>query len=703
MQPNWQCLSLLKPQLLRNLVALELRYPELAVQLRNFASRDAWYITADDRVVRLGRLVGDQVVEVANPVPASSAKSIVSQLFPKGACSDAVMVAGLDQGWLWRALFEMPSNDVSSPGYQPPLYFLCRDLERLWVVLHFQDLRTMLASARTRLYVGEHVLDLARNDMLREHTFPWPKLCVTVDPSIWPAGQTIDTLYQSLHQQIQIPLKRVRSELEQAYASFDPQGFAQRVSTGGTLRILGITSRYATFLQHSMRDWLSGLEELGHETRLVIEDSDHEKSNALSVANQINDFRPDMMVAIDHFRAEITGLPQQLPFVMWVQDRLPNIFAPAAGTAQTRLDYVMGYGLRDCVTNCAYPMSRFLPAAIGFNDKRFSVGSTTDDEIAAHRCDVSFVSHSSQTPLQLVEQEAARSGKAQLRALLMDIHDRLDAIYSGGSFVTELGHLRRLVDESLSARGMTDLGSSILSFTQQRLNNAFFRHQTLQWCADMGVDLRLYGKGWEKHPTLRPFARGEACNQTDLCAIYRASKINLQVVPYSAAHPRVFDGLAAGAFFLMRYCTGDDVDRLYRKIWDYCLEQSIRDAQSFFDSPPPQIRAILDQFAALTGEDPCMQQESFWVSLLEIARLDFTRSPATLWADYPTVVFATRDQLQDRVVHFLNSPEERREISARMFERVRDTMTYRALSRRMLNFIASDLLTGPQVVDRVAA
>src|SRR3712207_8955495 len=61
-----------------------------------------------------------------------------STLFPYTtlfrSCTEPVLVAGLDQGWLWHALYHLPVNTPRTPGHRPPLYFLASDLERLRVV-----------------------------------------------------------------------------------------------------------------------------------------------------------------------------------------------------------------------------------------------------------------------------------------------------------------------------------------------------------------------------------------------------------------------------------------------------------------------------------------------------------------------------------------------------------------------------------------
>ena len=206
-----------------------------------------------------------------------------------------------------------------------------------------------------------------------------------------------------------------------------------------------------------MRDWLDGLGELGHETRLCIESADFEQPNPLSMAQACTEFRPDLIVAIDHFRAEYGGLPKQIPMVMWVQDRLPNIFNARGGAAQTAHDFVIGQGRVECVHQLGYPSDRFMPAMIGTNPNRFRSDDRSSDDPAdvdpagvnpsslnrgidsTLACDVSFVSHCSMPADRIVQAEIDRLNTPQARLLLQAIFDQLRAIYDAGNSIV-IGH-----------------------------------------------------------------------------------------------------------------------------------------------------------------------------------------------------------------------------------------------------------------------
>ena len=98
---------------------------------------------------------------------------------------------------------------------------------------------------------------------------------------------------------------------------------------------------------------------------------------------------------------------------------------------------------------------------------------------------------------------------------------------------------------------------TLINLFWDRLNNHLFRHQALMWIAELaerrGLQLGLYGRGWESHPTLSRFAKGFVKPGEDLENLVRRTKINFQIEPFASfTHPRLLNGLFSGGFFLVR-------------------------------------------------------------------------------------------------------------------------------------------------------
>jgi hypothetical protein len=520
-------------------------------------------------------------------------------------------------------------------------------------------------------------------------------LSVQVDPTVWNGTPTLDEILDEAAKIATGELARHEETFRRMGPSKDIEAIFGQLASGRRLKVLGVTSRYTTFLQYSMRDWLASFERLGHETRLDIESSDHEIGNALSLASACAEFNPDLIVIIDHFRAELSGIPDSVPVVMWVQDAMPSIFRRESGRLQGRLDYALGFRKLSLVHEFEYPAERFMPAVIGCDERRFSPEPLTAAQHAELSCDVSFVSHASAPADVLLQQEIDRAGSPDVERLLREVFDQLRGIYQQGGFVTEPIQIQQIIERAMPVTRTMVIESEmpkIVDFFSNRINNALFRHQSLNWLADLGVDLRLYGRGWEKHPTLGRFARGVADNNHQLALIYRASRISLHVSPYGAVHQRVMEGLASGGFFLLRECPGDWLERRYQTIWNWCVSRGITTDKHLKACAEPFIAEAVAHSAAILQKDPFAMPHSFIEELRTSAEGGWIGSAGTIWGEhYDAVSFGNKAELQQKVTHFLADAEERKHISRSMRGVVLARFVYSATTRRLLDFIAEDM------------
>src|SRR4051794_22040651 len=192
---SWQPLSLLSSQFEQNLAALASRDAALAARVSDLTASAEYFVATDQARLHIAKQrPGEELELIESRVLPEGAAQIAMKLFPTGKCTEPVLVAGLDQGWLWNALYELEIHTPHAPGHTPPLYFLSADLERLRVVMHLHDWRRLLADSRTRLFAGGDAVAQAQQHMTENLHVPMPKLCVTVDQATWPTGTNIDTV-----------------------------------------------------------------------------------------------------------------------------------------------------------------------------------------------------------------------------------------------------------------------------------------------------------------------------------------------------------------------------------------------------------------------------------------------------------------------------------------------------------------------------
>ncbi len=702
---NWQKLELLSARFKANCDALETRDAALAGRLAAHRPPATYVLASEGEQLLIGavsrdaapanvtgRIDDSKVERLTYRLTPAGAKQIVQKLCPADAYTEPALVVGLDLGWLWQMLYELPCSVPIHPGNRPPLFLLARTIEQLWIAAHIHDWRTLLADTRVCLFVGDDAIVQLERSLMTQAALPGPRVSVTLDAAIWPAGMNLDAMNLRVMNHLNARLADATEQFKTIYGQSSDESIAARLRSGGKLRIMGMTSLYTTFLQHSMRDWLAAFAAAGHDTRLVIEQSDHLRSNSLVLAEACAEFKPDLFLMIDHYRAEMGGLPEKVPCVMWVQDYLPSIHKASAGAAQGHYDYVIGYARAECTSKHGYPIERFMPAMVAVNETRFAPAELSSADQRELACDVSYVSHASRTPESFIAEQIAQNPGA--RPLLADAFDRLKSIYDDGHSISHPLHVRGIIEEAMRQTRTGLDATSMEAVTDHfalRINNAFLRHQSLLWAAEMGLDFRLYGNGWENHPTLKKYARGSADNKGRLAAIYRATRINLQVTPHGAVHQRMLEGLACGGFFLIRYVPGDRVGQIYRPLWEWCVREGIETDEQILQHATPDVLKILGEFQRTVGLDPFKLSMRLMDDIRVFADLDFAQSAAAVWPEYETVAFDSRAALQQRIKHFLAHEDQRQELTASMREKVLQTATYSAVNRRMLDFIANNL------------
>ncbi len=186
---SWRGLELLKAQFLDNCSALEQRHGALAERLRGFAPMGEYVLRREQAQLVVGRQRGGSVQAVVPAISPPAARAALGRIYPGRECNAPALVAGIDQGWLWQALHGLPCA-----ADRPPLFFLCRQLEPLWLAMHLHDWRKMLGDERVFLFFGEDaVAQLQRMLVERPHLSP-PTFALTLDAEVWGPGQTIGSL-----------------------------------------------------------------------------------------------------------------------------------------------------------------------------------------------------------------------------------------------------------------------------------------------------------------------------------------------------------------------------------------------------------------------------------------------------------------------------------------------------------------------------
>jgi hypothetical protein len=597
--------------------------------------------------------------------------------------------------------------------FTPRIYLLETDIRVFGAMLWAVESMAELCDDRVSILIGPDCVAAMIELMRREPTRAIPDYIVRSPTSDQATNDrlmdAIRELVDARERQALATIASMRNHYDALPASHWAERFAP--CRRDKLRILGLTSRFTTVLQYSMRDLKAAFERLGHDFRLLIEDGDHDLLPPARTAEVIEEFHPDLILAIDHLRREYEQvMPANVPFVCWIQDQLPHLVCVDAGQSQGELDFYITPELDPLVRKYAYPAAQGLVWTMATDERLYSSDPMREEDLAAYRCDFSFVSNQSQSPRDFHRQRQERfcddPGAARLTDCLFEtLSERIasDPAAACGTVMT-------FINEAVRATGIAPASPEVEDrlgrFHAQPLADLMFRQNALEWVADYcdqtGRVLHLYGNGWQDHPRFAKYARGVAKNGPELRAIYQASAINLQINTYGAVHQRLLDGLAAGGFFMIRRCPTDGVREPLTEFLAAVAECGIETDRTYRREDVPRFAAALDGLADQYHEPRQGANLTLPYWRLEFYRnfaaKDYMRVAGAVFADYEQVAFGSREEFVRKASQYLEAAPQRKAIMDTMRAEVVRRFTYNALVGELLAFMGERLATGKQVV-----
>jgi hypothetical protein len=417
-------------------------------------------------------------------------------------------------------------------------------------------------------------------------------------------------------------------------------------------------------------------------------------------------------------RSEFTeAIPANIPYVCWIQDHMQQLCDRSAGRTVGELDLVIGHAPQLMSSLYEYPLHRFIGTSNLTDDRTYSDDPIPDEDLAPYRCDVSYVSHGSLAPEELVE-EIAEGSVPQLRQLLLRFYEAAKRRLDEHGWINS-HHLLGLMLDAEVGSGHPPLTPAIWRtrvYPQiARLYDRMFRHQALEWIAEWASSrnrvFALYGAGWETHPMLAKWARGEIESGWPLRCLYQSSAVSLQVNSYSALHQRLLHGVASGGFVLSRCVPADFARTPFMQIRQAIERQDLRNLPQLLDAirNQPDLQRAAAELHKLTGLAIESNDGPLRVALTRVIRatdgvMDATddeglfrilaegrllaaRSPNDI-PGFDQTVFRSRSDLHTLLDRYVDDPKARMELTRQMRCSVVQHDTYDSLARRIIQAFA---------------
>jgi hypothetical protein len=244
------------------------------------------------------------------------------------------------------------------------------------------------------------------------------------------------------------------------------------------------------------------------------------------------------------------------------------------------------------------------------------------------------------------------------------------------------------------------------------LADRMLRHRTLEWAAaiarEKGWRMHLYGKGWESHPSLGRFGKGELSHDDDLRSCYHAARVHLHMSLHTAVHQRVFECALSGGLPICRLMA-DDLSHL-----EYLAAAKASRLGAPAACDPWRRAGVSYRFFGYRPEDSpdgrkyqhlCAETgldapALLWLNEIHAKRLALSpdetvdgdgRSLWDLWPDPGAVMFHDRDSLARVLTRAMDDPAWKKDSSEALAARARQMVTYTALVRSVLGLVSSSL------------
>jgi len=403
--------------------------------------------------------------------PSASVDEMKAQF--QGKIVPPVVILGVGLGDYLPWMYEASARtfmDASTLIYQVEPSHLA-----LAVVLHLKDWREMLGDERVRLCCGPDAFDQL-DRQVHDDTWNLPP-AITVETPLWDAEamREGEPRLAALRADVESSWKALRLEVGESYRGRDAAWWHRRYAEargpdGPPLRVLGVTSRFTTVLQYSMRDSLAAFEQLGCQTRTLIE------PNATSILTPgrkleaIREFQPDLIFLIDHTRqGQAIGLVDDVPAVTWVQDRLEWLFCKETGDGIGPLDFCLGFNRQELIDRHGYPAERFLACEMASNRDSLcndaSAGGSpggSEDVDERFRCDLAFATNLSNRARDYYERYA--SNDPALARLFDAIQEELAAMSGRGELngALEVNHFMSRMQQAVGIEFAGDARADVL-------------------------------------------------------------------------------------------------------------------------------------------------------------------------------------------------------------------------------------------------
>lgn len=325
-------------------------------------------------------------------------------------------------------------------------------------------------------------------------------------------------------------------------------------------RILFVTSLFTTALQYHTKNMERAARKAGYITDLLIEKSELHRSFQLDFIIKINEFKPDIIFIIDHFRFEYEITDKSIVFISWIQDPMPNIMDKQTPLKLTNRDFILNHFISwDKFFEIGYDKTHIIEGPIPANQDVYKKYNITKEEKQKYSCDICILCHTS--PVENYIENQIFYGENE------DLNDKIKKVFyfyydlvqnDLDMIFYDIEEFELFIENYFIQIYHFKLNKRIIKFyatcMYQELNNIIFRHCLVDCLIEAGyTNIKLWGNGWSDEDKYLPYAMGKAENGETLSKIYQCSKIVLGHNLMTTAAARAWESIFSETLYLCNW------------------------------------------------------------------------------------------------------------------------------------------------------
>jgi len=438
-------------------------------------------------------------------------------------------------------------------GMKRAHYLFEEDAGKIKGLLHLFDLSQYLTSRELNIFGGSSMQK--RFDEVFDTLLYEAPRCLVGDLELLEK-------YISRLKEKEAGLSRVE-EAKGYYASAEFRERQRKIAAGEIQpKIMVITCRWTTFLKYCAADFAKAFEQAGCEVVFAIEENDVQSQLNSYLWRKLGEFRPDAVFIVSHSRATATFLPRELAVIGYILDKCgPLLEMPQVSEHVSPVDLFVCLSPEHqrfiCEKKVRPEQTFVMPVPV--DETMFYPLGKGHEQAKKYQVDVSFVKHGHAQGEQVLEEfiqgNLGNFKPVEERAKVAEIFRRLYA-----RFCTELD--KRYYEQEMQEYVSSYLAEGAPEALRQRLgqkvtlfyitvHSAAWRSQFLESLDEAGIELAIYGNGWDRHKRLKHRARGPVDRQEELNYVYNFSRINLNINQAGTMHPRLAECGLAGGFMMV--------------------------------------------------------------------------------------------------------------------------------------------------------